>query len=90
MELKRRKLPSFKLCSYKFHKYVWNKINVKKICKSVEEEFVELMKTAEQRNGIELVVQGNSLKLKSEEKLKAIQTLGNVIVALLEKRFKLK
>ena len=48
------------------------------------------MKNAEQRNGIELVVQGNSLKLKSEEKLKAIQTLGNVIVALLEKRFKLK
>ena len=48
------------------------------------------MKAAEQKNDIKLVIMGNGLKRKSEEKLKEIETLSNVISALEEKRLNLK
>ena len=62
----------------------------KKFCKSLDEEFVELMKAAEQKNDNKLVIKGNGLKRKSEEKLNEIETLSNVIAALKEKRLKLQ
>ena len=54
----------------------------KKMCKSLDEEFVELMKAAEQKNNIKLV--------KMKKKLKEIKTLSNAIAALEEKRLKFK
>ena len=62
----------------------------KKMCKSLDEEFVELMKAAQQENNIKLVIKHNRLKRKSEEKLKEIKTLSNAIAALEEKRLKFK
>ena len=62
----------------------------KKFCKSLDEEFVELMKAAEQKNDNKIVIKGNGLKRKSEEKLNEIETLSNVIAALKEKRLKLQ
>ena len=62
----------------------------KKFCKSLDEEFVELMKAAEQKNDNKIVIKGNGLKRKSEEKLNEIETLSNVIAALTEKRLKLQ
>ena len=62
----------------------------KKFCKSLDEEFVELMKDAEQKNDNKIVIKGNGLKRKSEEKLNEIETLSNVIAALKEKRLKLQ
>ena len=62
----------------------------KKFCKSLDEEFVELMKAAEQKNDNKIVLKGNGLKRKSEEKLNEIETLSNVIAALKEKRLKLQ
>ena len=52
------------------------------MCKSLDEEFVELMKAAEQKNNIKLV--------KMKKKLKEIKTLSNAIAALEEKRLKFK
>ena len=62
----------------------------KKFCKSLDEEFVELMKAAEQKNDNKIVIKSNGLKRKSEEKLNEIETLSNVIAALKEKRLKLQ
>ena len=62
----------------------------KKFCKSLDEEFVEIMKAAEQKNDNKIVIKGNGLKRKSEEKLNEIETLSNVIAALKEKRLKLQ
>ena len=62
----------------------------KKFCKSLDEEFVELMKAAEQKNDNKIVIKGNGLKRRSEEKLNEIETLSNVIAALKEKRLKLQ
>ena len=62
----------------------------KKICKSLDEEFAELMKAAEQKNDIKLVIEGNGLKCNSEENLNEIETLSNAIAALEEKRLKLR
>ena len=62
----------------------------KKFCKSLDEEFVELMKAAEQKNDNKIVIKGNGLKRKSEEKLNEIETLSNVIAALKEKTLKLQ
>ena len=50
----------------------------KKIWKSLDEEF-ELMKTAERKIDIKLVIKGNSLKHKIEEKLKEIEIVSNAI-----------
>ena len=50
----------------------------KKIWKSLDEEF-ELMKTAERKIDIKLVIKGNGLKHKIEEKLKEIEIVSNAI-----------
>ena len=61
----------------------------KKICKNLDEEFVEFMKAPEQKNDNKLVIKGNGLKHKSKEKLKEIEALSNALAVLEEKRFKL-
>ena len=60
------------------------------MCEALDKEFVELVNKAEKRNDMSLLVKGNALKRKSEEKEKEIAGITAGILILEEKKRKLQ
>ena len=70
-------------------KYVRSKITEKnKTCKMLGEKFVLLVKEAEKKKDINLVIQGNALKRKTEETEVEIRKLKESLKVLIEKKKK--
>ena len=57
-------------------------------CENLDQEFVNIISEAEKKNDMRLVMKGNGLKRKGEEKRKEIETLDKTINVLEEKRKK--
>ena len=60
------------------------------VCKKLDKEFVDIVKDAEKKNGMGLIVKANALKRKSEEKRLEISTFDKAIEAMEAKRKKLQ
>ena len=60
------------------------------VCQKLDKEFVDIVKDAEKKNNMGLIVKANALKRKSEEKRLEISTFDKAIEAMEAKRKKLQ
>ena len=58
-------------------------------CKKLDNEFIQVIREAEGKNDMNLVIKGNSFKRKNEEKQSQVGTLEESIKILEEKRRKI-
>ena len=61
-----------------------------KVCKSLDDEFVELVKKAEEKDDMSLVIKANGIKRKNEEKSKTVSSLEEAVAIISEKKRKLQ
>ena len=61
-----------------------------KVYKSLDNEFVELVKKAEEKDDMSLVMKANGIKRKREEKSKNVPSLEEAIAIISEKKRKLQ
>ena len=57
-----------------------------KVYKSLDDEFVELVKKAEEKDDMSLVIKANGIMRKSEEKSKNVSSLEEAIAIISKKR----
>ena len=69
---------------------IQKKLLLLEACENLDQEFVNIISEAEKKNDIRLVMKGNGLKRKGEEKRKEIETLDKTINVLEEKRKKVR
>ena len=71
-------------------KEVWSKITEKtETCKMLDEKFVSLVEEAEKKSDINLVVQANALKRKTEETEEQRRKLEETLKIMIKKKKKL-
>ena len=58
-------------------------------CKHLDNEFIQVIREAEEKNGMRLVIKGNSLKRKRKEKQSQVSALEDSLEILKEKRKKI-
>ena len=61
-----------------------------KVCKSLDDEFVELVKKAEEKDDMSLVIKANGIKRKNEEKSINVLSLEEAVAIISEKKRKLQ
>ena len=58
-------------------------------CKKLDDEFIQVIREADEKNDMKLIIKGNALKRKSDEKQSQVVTLEESIKILEEKRRKI-
>ena len=58
-------------------------------CKKLDDEFIQVIREADEKNDMKLIIKGNALKRKSDEKQNQVVTLEESIKILEEKRRKI-
>ena len=54
-------------------------------CKNLDNEFIQVIREAKEKNDMKLIIKGNALKRKSEEKLSQVSALEDSLEILKEK-----
>ena len=58
-------------------------------CKKLDDEFIQVIREADEKNDMKLIIKGNALKRKSDGKQNQVVTLEESIKILEEKRRKI-